>query len=758
MLSRSCRLLIVSAANAGYVAFQKKVEEGQANALLPAQKRKLRSFYSTSRAVAHLPSVLDVARTIVYNDYKPKPTTSKNSISKGSITGSTSSRESLKSSSKSDSIRKPQRRSTVRRSLSFSGKNGKVQNEMSSAKMKSSELSQKSQQRKTLSTEKRDGVKNSYVTAASSSSSSSSSPFHSRDSTSVPKKGVERSTKRQASPPTDPSVARKRSLSPSRISVERMQKGQKKAVEPAGKRIKSIKSTSRPVVAPDHQIQKVKPLTKKEKALRQQFSSFRRAVFKKTKLKSGPKLEERIRQLWALLQKKKIKRERQVSLAVRVLRPKALGSIRAKKFKKKSTGSPLSLRKGSTNELLSSSTLRSKNLTLARKNKKVEKELFLKFCQSVSAQTGASSTRQLHLRRIRELWKLLVDKPITLQERVSIAVRVLGSESNGTSTAKKEKKIQKTSNTLLQNTQRRKKGSVTSPLTSSSSTKKITKRFKNTSALRGPFGVMPHTTRSSFTPQKISESISGSSSSTTPPSALMSKKEQKKAKFDAFHSAVLTSFKVTPLCRLEVEKALRRSWCVLLPRKMSFDQKVLAGVKAIQKKFPKLPHSAPATPSPLSVAPVVGPLPRPPGGVTLATTSKAVVTPLDRRKGSGARAGSSSYAPGSGGRLPVSRRHLCKKQVEFLSFYRAMLMTGHISRDPGERRKAIRFLWTNTKNLKNLEARIKLAEAHLAGAIRIPLVAPLSEGSENAFSLSTPEAKDTTGSTASTIVMPKNSS
>lgn len=710
MLSRSSRLLIVSAANAGFAAFQKKVEEGQANALLPAQKRKLRSFYHTSRAVAHLPNVLDVARTIVYNDYEPKPTTSEYNTSKGSNTRSTSS----KNSSNSSSIRKPQRRSTVRRPLSLSGSNGKVQNK-------------KSRQQKTLSREKRVGANTSNVTAASSSSTFSS-PFRSRVSTSVSKKGAERSTKRHTSPPAHPSAARNGSLSPpARISVEAMQKSRKQAVKVAVRRAESVKAASRPAVAADHPMQKKKPLTAKEKALHQQFSFFRRAVYKKTKLKSRPKLDERIRQLWFLLQKKNVQRQRHVSLAVRVLRPKALGSLRAGKSMKKGTGSTVSHRKRMSNRSLSSATMKLKNPILAKTKKENEKQQFLKFFQTVSAKTGGgrSSSRPLHQRRIRELWKLLVGKPISLQERVSIAVRVLGSEAKGSSTKIMEKSA---------------------------------KRFKKTSALRRPFGVTSHTARSSFTPHKKNASLSGTSSSTVPSLPLKSKEEQREAEFKPFRSAVLTSFKVSPRRRRKVEKALRRCWPRICSRQNSFDQKVLEGVKAIEKRFPKLPHSTSASQSTLPLAPVVGALPRPPGGVTLATASKAVVTPLDRRKGSGAGAGTPSHLAGRAGRLPVSRRHLSKRHVEFLSFYRAMLMTGHISRDPGERAKAIRFLWTNTKNFKKIEQRIKLAEAHLAGAIRIPLVAPLSDGSGNASSPNTPVSRDTTGSTVATTVIPKNSS
>lgn len=71
--------------------------------------------------------------------------------------------------------------------------------------------------------------------------------------------------------------------------------------------------------------------------------------------------------------------------------------------------------------------------------------------------------------------------------------------------------------------------------------------------------------------------------------------------------------------------------------------------------------------------------------------------------------------------LPPREAKIPKSKTPFLIFYRAMLMTGRIAKEPKRRHNMIRFLWDNTRHLKRVSRRINLATAHLDGLVKLPL-------------------------------------
>lgn len=756
MLRRSWKLLSSLAANSGFAAFQKKVEEGQSKSLLPSQRQKLKVFYDASQAVAHLPSVLDVARALVYDGYTSK---------KGLTTNqSNRSRSNSDRSSGTGRRRSTSRIRTTRRSASSSNRNSADRKGQRDARQVATrkDRSQPQKSRKSLSVKKEhtpSKTLESDSTSLSSSSLSNAAASHALQKNAVGS-GATRTTH----------IAKRAKKGPvSKRGVSSKSTPLSKTSTPSS----HSKVTKKP--SPKALKQKKKPLTPEEKLARRRFSKFRKAVLKWSGLKSSPKLDERISQLWHLLRKKRVKPEKHVSVAIRVLKPNALRKMQKLKHTWRPATS-LSLRKKNNGgRYLGTSPLSAHSLAkpaslLRMTSKEIEKRKFIKFRDTVIAKTGGTLSSAVHLRRIRELWNILLGKPIKLQERISIAIRVLGPEEKRHSAAGISK--------------RKKDSKEGRPHTLSGQKKE--KPHSSSFSLAGPRGVSSRN-KSGIVPSMVwtgrktglrsfslgksttSAKKSGAFHSLSSVTPLMSKKKRERAEFDAFRRAVLSSANVTRQQQPKIEKALRGLWRILLKRNISFDQRVSVATRMLIESLKQLQRSTLLTQhlkeggkgsqgqrkgtskkkivedqsieweagNYPSFTPMEGALPRPPGGMTIATSSGAVSTLPWHRSGAGGALG--SHAAGSsnsagGGKQAFARRPLSKKQLDFLAFYRAMLMTGHISREPTERSKTIKYLWGNTRHLKNLEARIKLSEAHLAGAIQFPLVPTEATGSGGSVS------------------------
>lgn len=779
MLRRSWTLLSGLAGCGGFAAFQLKVEEGQSKPLLPSQQQKLKAFYHASQAVAHLPSVVDIARALVYKQYEankgivtPSPRNNNHHNRTRSRSRSPNGRSARSSSSKTSTSRglSTSNNTSSRRSSSDthrrddSTKKNKSGHQVGASVAPNSRLPSHPTKRKSLSVKEDPRPAKMLRKSRSPSSLSSTvtdspaaipSTSHSLGNKATGSGDISAKTLMKtaaASPATRKSLASS-SLAP--------KKGHSSS--PHGSKTKRMKRKkhhrpSRPKVA----AKKEKTLTLKEKLARRRYNGFRRTVLRVSGLKEGKKIDLRIQQLWHLLLKKRVKPEKRVTVAIRVLRPKALQAMKRLKSTQRAGATPLSSLKkiNQGGELVLSTSRRSAGLKASppllsgMSKKKIGKQNYIKFRDTVMAKTGGSPSDAEHRRRIHELWKILLSKSITLQERIAIAVRVLGSKDKKTSftTNKSEKR-------------RDVKGSVHHP---PSAPHRLPTSFRSSTSTSRALSL----DRDDSTSAK--KNYLGTFSS-----SLMSKRKKDQGTFLAFRTAVMSSVKMTPQQRVNVEKALRGLWSIPLKKRMSFDQRVSVARKMLIESLRQLERSAAQSRrTPLqkqkkggermggtrgqmkgnksnkkksygkssfmglhsspsydgSLTPMEGALPRPPGGVTIATSSGVV----EGVAGHGS-AGHATSAVGGAGKHNFGRRPLSKKQLDFLAFYRAMLMTGHISRDPTERSKTIKYLWGNTRHLKSLEARIKLSEAHLAGAIRFPLVSNEASRSSSASGTMTAE-------------------
>lgn len=228
----------------------------------------------------------------------------------------------------------------------------------------------------------------------------------------------------------------------------------------------------------------------------------------------------------------------------------------------------------------------------------------------------------------------------------------------------------------------------------------------------------------------------------------LSKKALDQQQFLQFRKAVLTGSRApsTP----QIEKGLRGVWRMLATKRISFEQRVAVATrmlvqsleraavaskqaalrsKATKKGGKKLSSSARRRAAKSSSRRSAHKQKN--GGITRsADGSRIYVAPPS--------AGSSFSSGVSSAGRHGQRQQLSKKQIDFLAFYRAMLMTGRISRDPAERSRTIKYLWANTRHLKKVEPRIKLAEAYLAGAIPFPNTTSGSEATTGAGAAAAP--------------------
>lgn len=185
--------------------------------------------------------------------------------------------------------------------------------------------------------------------------------------------------------------------------------------------------------------------------------------------------------------------------------------------------------------------------------------------------------------------------------------------------------------------------------------------------------------------------------------------------FTEFRSTILTKSGIKR--SVHVDQSIRRLWMLLEARHIRFAQRVKIGVrmlvgmkaKALQKPVKK-PGKGVAGTSGVAAAGKSAP---PATGAANALKKKPVkkapkkikkLTREQRKKME----------------LRIAKQRQ-RKHKEFLAFYRRMLMTGEFPQGSVSRAKNIKDLWDNTRHLKKLEARVKLAEAHLAGAIKLPM-------------------------------------
>eukprot|EP00796_Vickermania_ingenoplastis_P006726 gene6726-4821_t len=345
---------------------------------------------------------------------------------------------------------------------------------------------------------------------------------------------------------------------------------------------------------------KPKKLTAAEKKNKRDFSRFRATLIRRAQLRVGPALERRISQLWILMNKKKVKEDQRVSVAIRVLKPSAVKRV-------------------STAGRMKRPPLR----RASKSPKQLEEERFVRFRALVLKKSGIRSSPGVE-QRIRRVWKLLQRDDMTFSQSVSFASRLLRSQER-----KADRQVRTTSR---------------------SRTRREEPAAKRRSA--------------------------------APESATASKETVERRQFLLFRDGILSSLKLKPNPR--VNSVIRRAWHSTARRSIGFAQRVEVAGEIVKRSLS--PKSAAAPAARRAVAAVSRP-----------TVVNAA--PAAKKK---------------------SKRNLNKKQLQFLAFYRAMMMTGKIPKDPAERAKMIKLLWTSTHHLKKIEPRIKLAEAHLAGAIPFP--------------------------------------